>query len=183
MVLEGKDIVGYEKMNDQQREILKIFVNNIDPVPDIIALGSSRVMQLSREVLHIDSFFNCSVTGGDRADVMGRSTLRPRGSSAADVYHRVRSVAAALRRHRQTHGQGAVCRISGKMSEHTFRCGVVETDSEEKWQALYSPEYFQNNLSYAAAIRPAPTSLRLSRGMCMRRRRKSSAATEACCTM
>ena len=26
----------------------------------------------------------------------------------------------------------------------------VETDDEEKWLALYSPEYFQNNLSYAS---------------------------------
>lgn len=151
MVLEGKDIVGYEKMNDQQREILKIFVNNIDPVPDVIALGSSRIMQLSRDVLHIDSFFNCSVTGGDRADVMGTFYLFDREDRLPKTFiigfdpWLLRSDIIDKRTDKELYAE-FLEKCLGVPSDVEY----VETDDEEKWLALYSPEYFQNNLSYAS---------------------------------
>ena len=150
MVLAGEDIVGYEKMNDQQREILKIFVNNIEPLPDIIALGSSRIMQLSREVLHVDSFFNCSVTGGDRADVLGTFYLFDREDRLPQTFiigfdpWLLRSDVIDKRTDTELYAD-FLTNCLNMVPDVAYE----ETDDEEKWLALYSPEYFQNNLSYS----------------------------------
>ena len=150
MVLAGEDIVGYEKMNNQQREILKIFVNNIDPMPDVIALGSSRIMQLSREVLHVESFFNCSVTGGDRADVMGTFYLFDREDRLPQTFiigfdpWLLRSDAIDGRTDKELYAE-FLEKCLGMVPDVEYE----ETNHDEKWEALYSPEYFQNNVTFA----------------------------------
>ncbi len=150
MVLAGEDIVGFEKMFNQQRDILKIFANNIDPMPDVIALGSSRIMQLSRESLHVDSFFNCSVTGGDRCDVLGTFYLFDREDRLPQTFiigfdpWLLRADAIDERSDKELYGE-FLERCLGTESDVEY----TQSNQEAKWEALYSPEYFQNNVTFA----------------------------------
>ena len=56
LMLSGHDVVGAERLNNSQRKIIKTFVHNMEDVPATIALGSSRVMMISSEMLKTDSF-------------------------------------------------------------------------------------------------------------------------------
>ncbi|MEG1873400.1 MAG: hypothetical protein RR194_05075, partial [Ruthenibacterium sp.] len=38
MVLSGQDIIGYEKLNNSERDIMKILAANMEPLPQTIAL-------------------------------------------------------------------------------------------------------------------------------------------------
>ena len=70
LLLEGKDVTNFEQMDE--RQIVRLYTQNLDPdnVPLAMGVGSSRVLQVTREVADTDSFFNLGVTGDDVRDVM-----------------------------------------------------------------------------------------------------------------
>ena len=62
MLLAGETVSNYDKMDE--RAVLELYVQNLpeDQIPDTIALGSSRVLQLRQE-LGGGSFFNMGLSG------------------------------------------------------------------------------------------------------------------------
>ncbi|MEG0896124.1 MAG: hypothetical protein RSD54_04505 [Ruthenibacterium sp.] len=164
MVLAGKDIVGYEKLNDLERDVMKILANNMEPMPDYLALGSSRVLQLSRKVMKTDSFFNCGMTGGDARDVLDTFYLFDREDRLPKTIiigfdpWLLRDDADAFDKRSDTALYATF--LSEKLGiETTFE----KPDAEQKWTALFSPSYFQNNISYLqrdsdGADKPKPVS-------------------------
>ena len=45
LLLEGKNVSYYDKMDE--RQVLQLYAQNLDKAPDTVALGSSRVLQLT----------------------------------------------------------------------------------------------------------------------------------------
>ena len=71
MILDGKDLIGFDGILDRQREVLDTLVANMndDTVPETIALGSSRAMQFSQEIVGT-SFYNSSMSGADFCELL-----------------------------------------------------------------------------------------------------------------
>ena len=65
MLLSGQDVVGYEQLNERQRDVMELIVNQMETAPDTIVLGSSRIMQMNTEIAQTESLFNCALTGAD----------------------------------------------------------------------------------------------------------------------
>ena len=70
-VYKRQDVVGYEQLNERQRDVMELIVNQMDSAPDTIVLGSSRIMQMNTEIAQTDSLFNCALTGADWYDMLG----------------------------------------------------------------------------------------------------------------
>ena len=149
MVLAGEDLVGYELLNEKQRYIMKIIANNMDPLPKTIALGSSRILQLNTDILRVNEgeFFNCALTGGDAADAMGTFYLFDREDRLPETViigfdpWLLRTDARDKRSDQALFAEFANTKLGYNME-------YEKADTSEKWKALYSPAYFQNNTSF-----------------------------------
>ena len=67
MLFEGKNVVGFNQLNGRELEVLEVIVANMneETTPETIALGSSRILQLTREMVGT-SFYNSGTSGGAR---------------------------------------------------------------------------------------------------------------------
>ena len=61
---------NFEQMNEIEREVVQLFAQDVPDTPEVIGIGSSRVLQFTRELVGTDSFFNMGVTGADVRDNM-----------------------------------------------------------------------------------------------------------------
>ena len=70
MLLEGNTVSNYEQMDE--RQILKLYVQNLpeDRVPNTVAVGSSRVLQLSTPLAGDTSYYNAGMSGAGPMDIM-----------------------------------------------------------------------------------------------------------------
>ena len=149
MVLAGQDFTGFDKLNNSERDIMKIFANNIDPLPEWIALGSSRILQLSSDILQHESFFNCGMTGGDAADVLGTFWLFDREDRLPKTIIigfdpwllRDDDYAWDKRSDKELYAEFLNTKLG-------YNITYEKPDTTEKWKALYSPQYFQDNVKY-----------------------------------
>lgn len=151
MLLGGQDITGYEQLNEQQRKILKILVNQLDQAPDTIVLGSSRIMQLDTQLAGLEEgqFFNCALTGADFYDVVGSFYLFDKaGKLPANL---VIGVDPWLF---NTGAEATDARSDKELYARflTEKLGIPQEyeaeDPNVMWTSLYSPSYFQSNISY-----------------------------------
>ena len=149
MLLSGEDIIGYELLNSSQRDIMKIMVSNMDPVPGTVALGSSRILQLNRATLRDEDFFNCALTGGDIADVMGTFYLFDREDKLPHT------VIIGFDPWLLRGGEDAMDRRSDRQlyteflnTKLGYHLEYTRADTSEKWEALLSLNYFQDNVTY-----------------------------------
>lgn len=69
-MLQGYDVSNFEQMNEIEREVVQLFAQDVPDTPEVIGIGSSRVLQFTRELVGTDSFFNMGVTGADVRDNM-----------------------------------------------------------------------------------------------------------------
>lgn len=149
MLLAGENIIGYEKLDNRQRDIMKILANNFDPVPQTIALGSSRILQLTKELARTDSFFNCALTGGDAADVLGTFYLFDRENRLPDTIMigfdpwLLRDDADAFDKR-----SDKVLYTEFLNEKLGFDLGEQEQEAEDYRYVLYSPNYFQDNVNF-----------------------------------
>lgn len=70
LMLQGYDVSNFEQMNEIEREVVQLFAQDVPDTPEVIGVGSSRVLQFTRELVGTDSFFNMGVTGADVRDNM-----------------------------------------------------------------------------------------------------------------
>lgn len=147
MLLDGQNVDGYESMDE--RSLTRLLIEQMDQVPGTVALGSSRVMQMTRQVAGTEDFYNFGMTGGDFFDLLGTWYLFEEkgglpqdvilcidpwllnGSGAGDTYRSDKNLYAQM-----------LTECLGEPHEYT------EADKTDLWQALVSPSYFQGNWKY-----------------------------------
>jgi len=69
LMLAGKPVSGFSQMDQRAVNDLYIKLLPNEQQPETVALGSSRVMQITRDIAG-QSFYNAGVTGSDYKDVM-----------------------------------------------------------------------------------------------------------------
>ena len=60
LLLEGNTVSGYDQMDE--RQVLEVYAQNLEEAPETLALGSSRVLQLSGDLVGGGSFFNAGIS-------------------------------------------------------------------------------------------------------------------------
>ena len=149
MLLAGQTVSNYDKM--EERKVLEIYVQNLpeDQVPDTIALGSSRVMQLNTDIVG-SSFFNAGMSGAGFMDIANTWYLFERAGKlpknvilAVDPWLFNGVSAADLNRKADT----------TLFSEFLEKALGIPSDYEAPdkvalWKALIDPSYFQGNVRY-----------------------------------
>lgn len=149
ILFAGNDITGYEQFNERQRDILQLIAEKFETAPNTIAIGSSRILQLNTEIAQLSDgeFFNCGLTGADFLDILGSYYLLEKNDCLPE--NLIIGVDPWV------FNKNSVDSRSDKTlyAEFLTNCLNIPTpytkpDPREKWMALYSPSYFQGNLSY-----------------------------------
>ena len=148
-LLAGQDLSNYEKMDE--RQILKLYVQNLpeDRIPDTIALGSSRILQMDHTIADADSFFNAGMIGADIRDVFNSLYLFIRENKIPkNVIIGVDpwlfspcSESLDIRADDELY-QEFLSEALGRTSEYEA------PDQVALWKVLTDPAYFQGNLDY-----------------------------------
>lgn len=149
-MLDGNAISNFEKMDE--RQITKLYAQNLSEPLDVISLGSSRVLQLTEDIVGTDSFFNAGMVGAEQPDVMSSYYLFDRAEKIPKtvifcVDPWIFSTAPEATTYR---------RVDWTMYNEFLHYGLGQQDvdvtsSEENmalWLSLTSPAFFQENLHY-----------------------------------
>ncbi len=67
-LLSGQALAKGDQLNE--RLVLSLLIENLEQPFDTIAVGSSRIMQLGRELAGVDNFYNCGLSGADYRDII-----------------------------------------------------------------------------------------------------------------
>lgn len=149
MLLDGNTVSNYDQMDE--RQVLELYVQNLpeDQVPETLALGSSRVLQMTSEIAG-GSFFNGGMSGAGLMDIANswylfeRADKLPKnlilcvdpwlfnGDSAADLNKKADSQLFAE----------FMEKALGRPTDYQ------EPDKLALWKALVDPAYFQGNVRY-----------------------------------
>lgn len=147
LMLQGYDVTNFESMDE--REVVQLYAQDVPETPQVIGIGSSRVLQFNRELVGVDSFFNMGVTGADVRDNMTSYYKMVTYDKAPDVL--IWSVDPWV-----FYGSEAAYdyRADAELyNEFLTKVLGVPTDYEEPdkvelWKALVEPAYFQGNVDY-----------------------------------
>jgi len=160
-LFEGYAVVGYDKMNGRDREVLDVIVANMDEhtTPETIALGSSRIMQLTQPLVGT-SFYNSATTGGDFYDLLTsfyvydkRGKLPKNVIVGVDPWlFNIDPDAQDKRSNRTLYAEF----LSEKLDIPT---AYQKEDARKAWQFLYDLSYFQGNLEFLLAGAPVENAL------------------------
>ncbi len=149
MLLEGDTVSNYDKMDE--RQVLELYVQNLpeDQVPDTLALGSSRVLQLRQDLVG-GSFFNAGISGASFMDIANNWYLFERANKlpknlilCVDPWLFNGDSAADLNKNADTLLFSEFLEKGLGLSSD-----YQEPDKEALWKALIDPSYFQGNVRY-----------------------------------
>lgn len=149
MLLAGDTVSNYEQMDE--RQILALYVQNLPEteVPETVALGSSRVMQLSGEIVG-GSYYNAGMSGASAMDVMNAWYLFERAGKLPEnlilcVDPWLFNGVAAPDLNKK-----ADVELFAEFLEKSLgiNSDYQEPDTVELWKALVDPAYFQGNVQY-----------------------------------
>ncbi len=147
LMLQGYDVTNFESMDE--RQVVQLFAQDVPETPQVIGIGSSRILQFNRELVGVDSFFNMGVTGADVRDNMTSYYKMVTYDKAPEVL--IWSVDPWV-----FYGNEAAYdyRADADLyNEFLTKVLGVPTDYEEPdrvelWKALVEPAYFQGNVDY-----------------------------------
>ncbi len=147
--LEGKAVGNFDNTINE-RSVMRLYVENLEGGLDTLALGSSRVMQITAEIAGTDgAFFNGGMTGADRKDILSTFYLFDRADKlpqnlviAADPWLLFGSDAVLNFRSDDNLYREFLRERLGYDVEY-----VPEDDSVRR-EALVSFAYFQENILY-----------------------------------
>ncbi|WP_294758586.1 hypothetical protein [uncultured Gemmiger sp.] len=156
LMLAGKDVTNFEQMDE--RTVVQLYAQDVPETPEVIGIGSSRVLQFTREIVGSDSFFNMGVTGADVRDAMtsyykmvcyGKAPKVLLWSVDPWVFHG---------------GENSLDSRADANLYNEFLTKVLniptnykEPISPEAWEALADPAYFQGNFDYYLKNRNSDT--------------------------
>ena len=147
LMLQGYDVTNYDQMDE--RQVVQLYAQDVPEAPEVIGIGSSRVLQFTSELVGSDSFFNMGVTGADVRDNMTSYYKMVTYGKTPQVL--IWSLDPWV-----FYGSEAAFdeRADAELYDE-FLTNVlgVETDYEapdqvELWKALAEPAYFQGNVDY-----------------------------------
>lgn len=150
MLLNGQTVSNYDKMDE--RQVLALYVQNLpeDRIPDTLALGSSRVMQLNQDIVGSSSFFNGGLSGASFMDIANTWYLFERAGKlpknlilTVDPWLFNGDAASDLNRKSDS-------ALFAEFLEKALSIpsDYKEPDPMEIWKALIDPAYFQGNVQY-----------------------------------
>ena len=147
LMLQGYDVTNFESMDE--RQVVQLYAQDVPETPQVIGIGSSRVLQFNRDLVGVDSFFNMGVTGADVRDNMTSYYKMVTYDKAPEVL--IWSVDPWV-----FYGNEAAYdyRADAELyNEFLTKVLGVPTDYEEPdkvelWKALVEPAYFQGNVDY-----------------------------------
>ena len=147
LMLQGYDVTNFESMDE--RQVVQLFAQDVPETPQVIAVGSSRILQFNRELVGTDSFFNMGVTGADVRDNMTSYYKMVTYGKAPDVllwsvdpWVFYGSDAAFDYRADADLYNEFLTKVLGVPTDYE------EPDQVELWKALVEPAYFQGNVDY-----------------------------------
>ncbi|MDD4851131.1 MAG: hypothetical protein PHO10_10615 [Gemmiger sp.] len=147
LMLAGHDVTSFEQMDE--RQVVQLYAQDVPETPQVIAVGSSRVLQFTRALVGSDSFFNMGVTGADVRDNMtSYYKMITYGKAphvliwSVDPWVFYNSEAAFDYRADATLYNEFLTNVLGVETDYQ------EPDKVELWKALADPAYFQGNVDY-----------------------------------
>ena len=146
-MLAGNSIADYDKLNN--RLLNQMYAENLTGELDTLALGSSRIKQLTCEIVGTDSFYNASVSGSDFYDMAGTFYLFVReGHVPKNLILGIDpwllnpdSSADNPRSDRELYNEYLSAAAAGET-------GYVPQSPFAKWAPLFDLSYFQGNINY-----------------------------------
>lgn len=150
MLLDGQTVSNYDMMDE--RKILELYVQNLpeDQVPDTLALGSSRVMQLNSDIVGSESFFNGGMSGAGLMDIINNWYLFERAEKLPK--NLILCVDPWLFNGVSTENlnRRADANLFAEFQEKALGIdsNFEEPDTVALWKALIDPSYFQGNVRY-----------------------------------
>lgn len=147
MLISGKDVSGYEQMDE--RQVTKLLVQNMSRMPSTVALGSSRILQMNSSVAGTEDFFNFGMVGADYADIFGTFYLLLKANTLPENiiigfdpwYLNGNEDFLDKRSDKQLYSEF----LSEELGKDT---DFKPKDDSDKWKALASIGYFQGNVKY-----------------------------------
>ncbi|MEG0616710.1 MAG: hypothetical protein RR508_03990, partial [Oscillospiraceae bacterium] len=147
MLISGKDVSGYEQMDE--RQVSKLLVQNISKMPSTVALGSSRILQMNSSVARTEDFFNFGMVGADYADIFGTFYLLLKANKLPENiiigfdpwYLNGNEDFLDKRSDKQLYSEF----LSEELGRDT---DFKPRDDSDKWKALATIGYFQGNEKY-----------------------------------
>lgn len=147
LMLEGYDVTNFEQMDE--REVVQLYAQDVPEAPQAIGIGSSRVLQFTRENTGVESFFNMGVTGADVRDNMtSYYKMVSYGKTpevllwSVDPWVFFGSENAFDSRADADLYNEFLTKVLGVETDYE------EPDTVELWKALADPAYFQGNVDY-----------------------------------
>lgn len=150
MLLNGDTVSNYDQMDE--RQVLKLYVQNLseEQVPETLALGSSRVLQLTKEIVGTDSYYNAGLSGAGVMDIMNAFYLFDQADKLpknliieVDPWIFNGTSADDLNRNAD-HDLFAEFLKNGLHIDSDY----TAPDTTARWKALFDPAYFQGNVKY-----------------------------------
>lgn len=147
LMLQGYDVTNFEQMDE--RQVVQLFAQDVPDTPEVIGIGSSRILQFTRGIVGSDSFFNMGVTGADVRDNMtsyykmvtyGKAPKVLLWSIDPWVFYN--SEAAYDSRADADLYNEFLTKVLGVQTDYK------EPDKVALWKALADPAYFQGNVDY-----------------------------------
>lgn len=146
LLLEGDVVSGYDQMDE--RQVLALYAQNLEKAPDTLALGSSRVLQLSEDLVGGGSFFNAGISGAGPMDIMNIWYLFEREGKLPQ--NLILEVDPWLFNPDPDINRNADAELFAEFLEKALGIDAdyEEPDTVELWKALVDPAYFQGNVTY-----------------------------------
>lgn len=148
-LIDGENLLNFSQMDE--RALLKLVAQNFtdETEPDVLAIGSSRVLSLHAGTAGSSSFYNAGMTGADVRDVMTSYYLFVREGHVPDT------VIFCVDPWLLYSGPDAYDYRSDPelYAEFLQQALGIESNYEapdpvETWKALIDPAYFQGNVAY-----------------------------------
>ena len=146
LLLEGSTVSGYDQMDE--RQVLEVYVQNLTEAPDTLALGSSRVLQLSEDLVGGGSFFNAGISGAGPMDIMNIWYLFEREDKLPGTL--ILEVDPWLFNADPDINRNSDSELFAEFLEKSLgiNADYEEPDTVALWKALVDPAYFQGNVTY-----------------------------------
>ena len=146
LLLEGSTVSGYDQMDE--RQVLEVYVQNLTEAPDTLALGSSRVLQLSEDLVGGGSFFNAGISGAGPMDIMNIWYLFEREDKLPGTL--ILEVDPWLFNADPDINRNSDSELFAEFLEKGLgiNADYEEPDTVALWKALVDPAYFQGNVTY-----------------------------------
>ena len=147
-LLEGESISHFEKLDE--RQILRLYIQNMPQRYDTLVVGSSRGLQITKEIAGCDGlFYNAGMTGEDYADILCTISWLVRYDRLPE--HMIMVLDPwILSANKDAKGKYSDQNTANEFLATVLGFDVAYTPNTTPFytEALFSLDYFQGNIAY-----------------------------------